>query len=221
MMMHPTETELDDYIDDVLDAAATQRIRSHLAECDACAAQADAMRALAARLAQLPRDVAPETDLRAGMWQKIDEASVTDIATARRSALWSVRYRLATAAVILIVASSAITLMIVRSRSGGFSSGTQPESVRLVGLDSRTLERQYSEELRELELVLRKSRAALAPETVRILEDNLRIIDNAIREAKGALASDPQSDMLIDLLRSAYEQKLELLRQAAKSSPVT
>jgi hypothetical protein len=145
---------------------------------------------------------------------------VADIGQTRRRALWSVRYRLAAAAVVLIVASSAVTLMIVQSqRSGSFEPGGS--DVRLVGLNSRALERQYSEEVHELELVLRKSRGALAPETVKILEDNLRIIDNAIREAKAALASDPQSDMLVDLLRSAYERKLELLRQAAKSSPMT
>jgi hypothetical protein len=90
-----------------------------------------------------------------------------------------------------------------------------------VSRDPATLERQYSDELRELEQVLRKSRGALAPETVRIMEDNLMIIDRAIREARAAMAADPNSELLVELLRSAYERKLELLRQAAKTSPVT
>jgi hypothetical protein len=35
------------------------------------------------------------------------------------------------------------------------------------------------------------------------------------------MAADPNSELLVELLRSAYERKLELLRQAAKTSPVT
>ena len=218
--MHVTETELNDYIDGALSESALQRVHAHLLECGACAQQVEQLTALKAGLAGLPSDIVPERDLRPDIWRQIDHPVVADIGQTRRRALWSVRYRLAAAAVVLIVASSAVTLMIVQSqRSGSFEPGGS--DVRLVGLNSRALERQYSEEVHELELVLRKSRGALAPETVKILEDNLRIIDNAIREAKAALASDPQSDMLVDLLRSAYERKLELLRHAAKSSPMT
>ena len=219
--MHASETELNDYVDDALDESATQRVRTHVSACAVCAAEVERMRSLHARLAQLPRAISPERDLRAGMWHKIDNEGVVDIARARGGPLWSFRYRLAAAAVVLIIASSALTLLIVRKSGSGFGGAAEREDVRLVGLDTRTLESQYSEELHELELVLRKSRGALAPETVRIMEDNLRIIDAAIREARAALSADPQSDMLIDLLRSAYERKLELLRQAAKSSPVT
>jgi len=220
MKMHVTDTELNDYVDEALAAAAVQRVDAHLRVCSECAAEAERIRSIKARLAGLPRALEPESDLRAGMWQKIDAAAVVDIGAARRGPLWRFRYHLATAAVVLIAASSALTLMVVRSR-GNFGASPQRENLQLVGLDSRTMERQYSEELHELELVLRKSRGALAPETVRILEENLRVIDAAIREARAALAADPQSDMLIDLLRSAYERKLELLKQAARSSPVT
>ena len=78
------------------------------------------------------------------------------------------------------------------------------ENVRLVGRDPGAIERQYSEEVQELEMVLRKSRGALAPETVRIMETNLKIIDEAISEAQAAIAADPNSDMLVDLLHQAH-----------------
>lgn len=213
--MHLNETELNDYVDGALDTAAAQRVREHLSACALCAGQAGQIAALKTELAALPRDIKPARDLRSGIWRQVDAGE------SRGRTLWSLRYRLATAAVLLIVASSAVTLMIVRARTGGDFTESQQQNVQLVGLDSRSLERRYSEELSELEMILKKSRGALAPETVRILEHNLKIIDDAIREAKTALAADPQSDMLVDLLRSAYERKLELLRQAAKSSPVT
>jgi hypothetical protein len=221
--MHPTETELHDYLDGALSTEAVERMAAHLLACPLCAAEAEELGALKAELLTLPRAIEPERDLRPNIWQRIDDRSVVALPALRTHTLWSQRYRLAAAAVLLVVASSFFTLVWV-SRGKGFGSADRAvtnESARLVSRDPATLERQYSDELRELEQVLRKSRGALAPETVRIMEDNLMIIDRAIREARAAMAADPNSELLVELLRSAYERKLELLRQAAKTSPVT
>jgi hypothetical protein len=210
--MHPDETRLNDYLDNVLDEREQQSIAAHAQSCARCAGEIAALRTLRARLAALPTDIKPERDLRAEIWQKIEAPTP----------LWSMRYRLAAAAVLLIAVTSVVTMMLMRN--GGRSDFAQQhrnDAVHLVGNDPRTIERQYSDEVKDLESVLRNSRGALSPETVRILEENLHIIDNAIREAQTALASDPNSAMLVDLLRSAYERKLELLQQAAKSSPAT
>jgi hypothetical protein len=48
-----------------------------------------------------------------------------------------------------------------------------------------------------------------------LLQQNLRVIDRAIRESQDALEQDPNSELIHDLLRSAYQRKLELLRRAA------
>ncbi|MGQ0815976.1 MAG: hypothetical protein ACT4O1_16215 [Gemmatimonadota bacterium] len=167
--------------------------------------------ALDAGLAALPRELQPERDLRDDIWNRITSAP--------DATLWSMRYRLAAAALLLIALSSLVTLALVERDAD--VAIERPNDIRLVGRDPLTLQRHYSEEVQELELVLRKSRGALSPETVKILETNLEIIDNAIREAHGALRADPNSALLVDVLRSAYERKLELLRQAAKTSPVT
>ena len=80
-----------------------------------------------------------------------------------------------------------------------------------------------TEQLRTLQTlrVLREQRAELSPETVQILEENLEIIDKAIQDARSALVNDPQSDMLGEMLRSAYQRKIDLLKQAARSSAET
>jgi hypothetical protein len=88
-------------------------------------------------------------------------------------------------------------------------------------VDLVSLEREYSQEVDEVQRALRQNRESLSPETVQILEENLRIIDSAIQEARTALASDPQSGMLGELLRSAYRRKVELLKQAARSTAAT
>ena len=215
--MHPDETRLNDYIDNVLDANAADTVRAHIAECDTCAREIEQLIALKADLHALPLDIQPDRDLRGDIWSRI-EAPAKHTRT-----LWSMRYPLAAAAILLIAISSVVTRALVTgTRAPEVAVGEDyRNNTRLIARDADKLKREYTDEVQELEMILRKSRGALAPETVRIMEENLAIIDRAINEAQSALASDPNSEMLVDLLRSAYERKLELLRQAAKSSPVT
>jgi hypothetical protein len=58
-------------------------------------------------------------------------------------------------------------------------------------------------------------RSELDSGTVEVLERNLRIIDEAIRQSREALARDPKSQFLGRALTSALDRKLELLRTAA------
>jgi anti-sigma factor RsiW len=213
-MKHLDDTQLNDYADGVMDAGEAERARRHIGACESCAREVRELAALKASIGELPRDIRPDRDLREGIWNEIAEPRHT-------RTLWSMRYPLAAAAILLIAVTSVVTRALVTGPAESEVGADYNSAARLASDDARKLEREYSEEVQELEMVLRKSRGALAPETVRIMEENLRIIDRAINEAQAALASDPNSDMLVDLLRSAYERKLELLRQAARSSPVT
>jgi hypothetical protein len=53
------------------------------------------------------------------------------------------------------------------------------------------------------------------------VEASLRVIDDAIDEARHALAADPANLDLLDLLAASYERKLELLRRANELPPST
>ena len=48
-----------------------------------------------------------------------------------------------------------------------------------------------------------------------VLERNLQVIDDAIREARAALENDPANALLNAHLASARQRKLNLLRRAA------
>ena len=212
--MHLDETRLNDYLDGALDAAEAERVRRHIGECESCAHEAEELAALKATVAGLPREIRPGRDLREDIWSEIARPRHT-------RTLWSMRFPLAAAAILLIAVTSVVTRALVTGTRDSQIGADYNNTIRFASDDPRKLQREYSDKVQELEMILRKSRGALAPETVRIMEENLRIIDRAINEAQAALASDPNSEMLVDLLRSAYERKLELLRQAARSSPVT
>jgi hypothetical protein len=206
--MHLTDTQINDLVDESLPTHELTQALQHVNSCAQCRAEVEALRTMLHRIAQLPVAITPQRDLRSDMWAKVD-----------RKTLWSFRYPLAAAAVLLIALSSAITVLVLRPAGAPEIRVTETQATPSVDLVS--LEREYSQEVEELQRTLRQDRASLSPETVRILEENLRIIDAAIQEARTALASDPQSGMLGELLRSAYQRKVELLKQAARSSAST
>jgi hypothetical protein len=70
-------------------------------------------------------------------------------------------------------------------------------------------------ELASLEAVLEQARSRLAPNTVRILEKNLGVIERAIQESRRALEVDPGNEYLRQHLDRAYRDKADFLREVA------
>ncbi|HJU90477.1 MAG TPA: zf-HC2 domain-containing protein [Gemmatimonadaceae bacterium] len=76
-------------------------------------------------------------------------------------------------------------------------------------------ERAYDREINQLQALLRERRGELDPKTVQVIERNLNVIDEAIRQSREALQGDPASRFLNDQLNNALGRKVELLRSAA------
>ena len=80
----------------------------------------------------------------------------------------------------------------------------------------------YREAARDLERALDAGRSALRPETMQVIEANLRAMDVAIAQADSALQQDPGSEYLNQYLVATMQRKLKLLRHAvAITSPRT
>ena len=62
--------------------------------------------------------------------------------------------------------------------------------------------------------MLRDQRDRLDPRTVVVIERNLAVIDDAIRQAQEALDADPANTFLNSHLADARRRKIELLRRA-------
>jgi hypothetical protein len=77
---------------------------------------------------------------------------------------------------------------------------------------------QYDAAVADLENAVRKGRGRLDASTIAIVEHNLQIIDQAIDQARQALASDPANSYLSSHLFEARRRKLDLLRRAAAMS---
>jgi hypothetical protein len=79
----------------------------------------------------------------------------------------------------------------------------------------------YDQEIAELRAILEQSTLELDDATVRVVAENLRVIDDAIAAARSALAADPASALLSQQLAGAYDMKLDLLRRLAAMSTIS
>jgi anti-sigma factor RsiW len=82
-------------------------------------------------------------------------------------------------------------------------------------VDAAAADPQYDAAVAELETALKKGRGRLDAATIAIVEHNLQIIDQAIDQARQALAADPANSYLSSHLFEARRRKLDLLRRAA------
>lgn len=77
---------------------------------------------------------------------------------------------------------------------------------------------ELADELATLESVLAEARARLDPQTVRILDKNLGVIQRAIDESVRALAVDPGNAFVRSHLERAWREKADFLREASRIS---
>jgi Putative zinc-finger len=77
---------------------------------------------------------------------------------------------------------------------------------------------QFDKAVADLERILLDQRETLDPRTVVVIERNLRLIDEAIRQARAALDADPANTYLNSHLAESRRRKLDLLRRATSLS---
>ena len=214
-MEHLTELQFNDYLDGLLNETKQRAVHAHLALCAECRADVDALRSVLADVHALPRDVKAGRDLLPDIHARLDAEQVKALDSWRTRSLWSLRVPLTAAAVLLVVASVVVTRFIDQRAPVAASFTAQPNgSSVLVSQHVNDLETRYEGAIAELQQMIDAQRAQLSPATIRVLEDNLRVIDRAIRESRAALQADPANEMVNEMLWSAYEKKLELLRRA-------
>jgi len=213
-------SRLSEYLDDELQSAERQALEAHLDSCVACRQTLDELRRVVAQAAAL-NDRSLKKDLWPGIARRIGvsvspvvhDLDVRRRARERRRFTFTVP-QLAAAAMAFLFAGGGAVLMIRGQRT---AIGDQPTAdsrppVRLVGLLDSTA--QYDASVAQLQQALAAGRGKLDTVTVRVLEQNLALIDKAIADARAALAADPSSTYLSMHLAQTMRTKLELLRRA-------
>lgn len=227
---------LSEYLDEELTPGERSAVEAHLGDCPDCRRLLDELREVAGGArALVPRP--PQTDLWPGVATRLESqprersAPVVSIGAFRnrrdRGQLRRFSFtatQLAAAAAVLIVTSAGLSWL-VRMRTidtidpprvasaPSPAAGDQPTAVPVANFGDA----QYEAAVSELRRALEEGRGRLEPRTIEVLERNLAIIDQAIDQARKALAADPMNAYLNSHLAAARRRKLDLLRDATSA----
>ncbi|HET7275888.1 MAG TPA: zf-HC2 domain-containing protein [Longimicrobiaceae bacterium] len=220
-MNHTEATEkLGSLLDGELAPDEEAALRAHLAMCDQCRTELADYAALRGAARDLPSNISPTRDLWPSIAARIDDRKIVRLDDRRPASQPTSRSVLAAAAILLVIASSGITAWLV---GGGDETTVSPVSETAAVEDAgaitalaafRPSEVDYLNTVEALTAELDARRHLLDPQTVAVVDRNLRIIDAAIRDSRAALEADPANRDLPLTLSEMYRTKVELLSTA-------
>ena len=232
MRTEDTAQYLNDYLDDALEASARQELEAALAVSEPLRRELSQLRELCDATGRLPRSIEPRGDLWPEIAHRIDAGRLVsgrfqatpDPAAPWKSAesggaIWQQWRRLAVAAVLLVTISSGITAYLLRQSvpsPGPQDSGLGSASANIstVARDEfHSAEREYLRVTEQLVAALEARREELSPETLRLVQANLVLIDQAIQETRTALELDPSNGRLVNRLSDIYRKQVDFLLQ--------
>jgi len=211
-----TEARLDDYEDGLLSEAELQEVELHLSGCSSCRAEAERLHALVLRAAAAPKQMRPLSDLWPGIKERILlEGSRED--ERQRSRPW-ITPTLAAAAAVLIALVSIFVRRPPDTGEGVLQGHVKTAAAGGPSDQVREAEADYLRATSQLTDALNARRGSLQPSTQASLDENLRVIDDALKQVRSALEKDPGNPQLARLLASTHQKKLDLLLRLLKIS---
>jgi hypothetical protein len=210
---------LDDHVDGTLGGDQSEAVADHLVACAGCRRVEAGTRAVLAAAAALPPAVEPARDLWPGIAARLG-ATVVPLAGARgagRHRRWA---SLAAAAALLVAATTVVTVRWVE-RGAGPTAAPAPAAVPARLAADAALAgalADYRRAAGALRSALEQRRAAMSPADLRVVDENLAVVDAAIGELTRALAAQPGNRELTLLLASTCQTQIELLQTANRLS---
>jgi hypothetical protein len=200
---------LSEYLDGDLAESERAALEAHLDGCSECSETLAGLRRIVMRARSLD-DRQPTTDLWSGIAERIG------VAPRRRRIAFSVPQLLAAGIALAVLSGGGAWLLHPDPiRVADVQPAVPaPGSVRVEMIGDATA-RGYDAAVDDLERVLADGRGKLDTATVRVLEQNLAIIDRAIAQARRAVAADSANLYLNSHLAETMRRKIDLLRQAA------
>jgi hypothetical protein len=205
---------LDDYVDGGLPQQQSSVVEEHLQHCLPCRRELSELRRLLEKARELPVSIEPERDLWPGIRrQLIPPVGKTSRWTRSGWRAQSAAWFLAAAALAILAVS--LTLSTYREQAPARLTDTKP-TVTGPRAELAAWERELEEPTAALREMLEARRQELPAETIAAVEENLRIIDEAIQEIRLALAQNPDNRQLTFLLADRYQREMELLKRLSR-----
>jgi hypothetical protein len=216
-------SQLSAYLDGELSTADHARIDAHVAGCAECRVVLNDLKAIVVT-APYYEGSEPDRDLWAGIQQGISGAKELPFAVrplpfaAQR---FSLRQLIAASLAFAAIAGGSVYVALRQPATTteipspvAVRPSPSPTTVTNVASANARVGEVYDQAMGDLERVLAEGRDQLEPRTLKVIEDNLRIIDRAIAEARSAIAADPANAYLRSQVAANMRRKLDILRQA-------
>jgi anti-sigma factor RsiW len=218
--------QLSAYLDDELSADERANLEQHLGSCDECRADLDQMKRVVGWAATYDGRE-PANDV----WPEISAAiantpsGVVKLDTrrqSRRGFTFSLPQSLAAAIALTVVGAGGwwLARATAPNQMASVIDVSAPEAGATVTATIAVAQK-YGPAITDLEQVLLQDDGTLDSTTVRVLRQQLAIIDRALTEAQEALARDPASEFLADHYTGMMKKKLNALRAAARKVEVS
>lgn len=191
MNAHLTETQLHD----VADGLRNAELHAHLIRCDECTRELETIRSLKTAFGALPKEDQPEKTSFSGIRARI---------TAPKRNYWK------PLAFALAAGMAAMAL---------WPKGQVERLDQDLRGDVKGAELIYQRALEDLVMEIDQKRSTLDPQTIAVIEENLKLVDEAIKASQLALERDPGNRQAAMLVASAYQSKLDMYRLIERTKP--
>jgi hypothetical protein len=233
-------SEIRPALSDLVDGSIARDVRAqaeaHLEGCAFCRGLVADLRRTRELARALPKMAAPESlwlkvsaDFqaqtgRAKRWPIAAATTRTEAAAVGKAPLlWFVHGRpgmvagLAAAAVFVLSASAGLYYMTQRALQPAAPVSTAASAVpaqpaQSVESELDLADQHYQKAIAGLEQAAKDGQAVLDPQTAAVLQKNMGVVDQAIRESRAALRTEPTSEAAQSSLFGALQQKVGLLR---------
>ena len=207
-----------DLVDGPIEASAQRELDEHLEACPACRAVLADLRDIRRIAGRLP-DYTPRPEVWSGIARRLE----TELALRPRPLWTGARVALAMAATLLVAVASSVWLLrgpAPATRGAAANAPATPAApviqsqgdlVQDVDEHLRIADEHYVKAIAGLEQVVQTEQAALDPAVAATLQKNLGVIDQAIRESRAAIKTQPNNQVVQTSLFEALRQKVALL----------
>ena len=208
---------LSEYLDGEITGSERAFLEAHVERCEDCQETLAGLRRVVMRARSL-EDRPPTADLWSGVAQRIGvPATRTVVLPARRRFTFSLPQLLAAGIALAVFSASGAWML---HPGGPTVALIQPVpgpsgNVTVTPVSAPSAVQSYDAAVHDLEQVLAQGRGRLDTATVRVLEQNLALIDRAIADARRAVSADSANVYLNTHLAETMRRKVDLLRQAA------
>ena len=203
---------LSEYVDGELASGERSALEAHLTTCADCRGAVAELRQVVARAKAL-EDRPPRTDLWFGIRARLTPGRRPGVTRSRRFT-FNVPQLIAAGIALVLLSGGGVWMALKPSTPASVTRITprpdvRPDNERTVGYwTGRT-----DAAIADLQEDLQRNESRLDTATVRVVRENLALIDRAIGQARAALDADPGNAYLNLHLADTMRRKLELLRR--------